>query len=57
MVLDTIMILTTECFFRVEGNVMEFDASSLTSTSNSDNKIDMSEINGASGKISIGRSF
>tara|TARA_B110000444_G_C18734760_1_gene545063 strand:- start:475 stop:1122 length:648 start_codon:yes stop_codon:yes gene_type:complete len=44
-------------FFRVEGNVMEFDASSLTSTSNSDNKIDMSEINGASGKISIGRSF
>jgi len=44
-------------FFRVEGNVMEFDGASLTSTTNSDNKIDMSEINGASGKISIGKSF
>jgi len=44
-------------FFRVEGNIMEFDGASLTSTTNSDNKIDMSEINGASGKISIGKSF
>tara|TARA_B100000780_G_C21049837_1_gene421562 strand:- start:129 stop:794 length:666 start_codon:yes stop_codon:yes gene_type:complete len=44
-------------FFRVEGNVMEFDGASLTSTSNADNKVDMSQINGVSGKISIGRSF
>jgi hypothetical protein len=44
-------------FFRVEGNVMEFDGASLTSTTNSDNSVKMSELNGVSGKISIGRAF
>ena len=44
-------------FYRIEGNIMEFDKSSLTSSTNSDNKIDMSEINGASGKLTIGKSF
>jgi hypothetical protein len=44
-------------FFRVEGNVMEFDGASLTSTTNTDNSVKMSELNGVSGKISIGKSF
>ena len=44
-------------FYRIEGNIMEFDKSSLTSSNNSDNKIDMSDINGASGKLTIGKSF
>ena len=44
-------------FFRVEGNVMEFDGVSMTSTTNTDNVIKMSELNGISGKISIGKSF
>ena len=44
-------------FYRIEGNIMEFDKVSLTSGTNADNKIDMSEINGASGKITIGKSF
>jgi hypothetical protein len=44
-------------FFRVEGNVMEFDGATLTSTTNADNSVKMSELNGASGKISIGKAF
>jgi hypothetical protein len=44
-------------FFRVEGNVMEFDGASLTSTTNADNSVTMSELNGVSGKVSIGKSF
>ena len=44
-------------FFRVEGNVMEFDGATLTSTTNADNSVKMSELNGVSGKVSIGRAF
>ena len=49
--------LDSGIFFRAEGNVMEFDGASLTSTTNSDNSVKMSELNGVSGKISIGKSF
>jgi hypothetical protein len=44
-------------FFRAEGNVMEFDGAKLTSTTNADNTVTMSKIDGASGKISVGRTF
>lgn len=44
-------------FFRVEGSIMEFDSAKLTSTTNSDNTIELKDLEGASGKISIGKSF
>jgi hypothetical protein len=43
-------------FVRVEGNYIDFDGASLTSTANS-NKVDLSQLHGVSGKISIGKSF
>ena len=44
-------------FFRVEGSIMEFDSAKLTSTTNSDNTIELKDLEGASGKVSIGKSF
>ena len=44
-------------FFRVEGSIMEFDSAKLTSTTNSDNVIELKDLEGASGKVSIGKSF
>ena len=44
-------------FVRVEGNYMQFEAASLTSTTNADNTAKISDLNGLSGKISIGKSF
>lgn len=44
-------------FARIEGNYMQFDGASLTSTTNSDNKIELTDLNGASAKFSIGKSF
>ena len=43
-------------FLRVEGNYMDFDGTSLTSSANS-NKIELSQLHGVSGKVSIGKSF
>ena len=43
-------------FIRGEANLMEFDPVSLTS-STSVNKITVDELNGVTGKISIGTSF
>ena len=43
-------------FFRVEGNYMEFDSETVTA-SNTDNKVTLDSLSGASGKISIGKSF
>ena len=43
-------------FFRAEGNYMNFDGASLTSSANS-NKIDLTSLDGVSGKISIGKTF
>ena len=43
-------------FVRVEGNYMDFDGASLTSSANS-NKIELSQLHGVSGKISLGKSF
>jgi hypothetical protein len=43
-------------FLRVEGNYMDFDGTSLTSSANS-NKIELSQLHGVSGKLSIGKSF
>jgi hypothetical protein len=44
-------------FFRVEGTYMDFDNAKLTSTTNSDNTIELNNLEGASGKLSIGKSF
>ena len=44
-------------FVRVEGNYMQFDGATLTSTTNSDNEISLTDLNGASAKFSVGKSF
>ncbi len=43
-------------FFRAEGNYMEFDGASLTSSSGSQ-KITLDNLEGVSGKLSVGKSF
>tara|TARA_B110000027_G_scaffold80335_1_gene85549 strand:+ start:140 stop:814 length:675 start_codon:yes stop_codon:yes gene_type:complete len=44
-------------FLRVEGTYMDFDNAKLTSKTNSDNTIELNDLEGASGKLSIGKSF
>ena len=44
-------------FLRTEALVMEFDGTTMTSSTNSDNKVVVNQLDGASAKISIGRSF
>tara|TARA_B100000029_G_scaffold154283_1_gene149557 strand:+ start:373 stop:1005 length:633 start_codon:yes stop_codon:yes gene_type:complete len=44
-------------FLRVEGNYMSFDDDTLTSTTNSDNKVTLNGLEGVSGKIMVGKSF
>lgn len=44
-------------FVRLEGNYMSFDSASLTSTTNSDNKVSIDDLNGVSAKLSVGKSF
>ena len=44
-------------FFRVEGTYMDFDNAKLISTTNTDNTIELNNLEGASGKLSIGKSF
>jgi len=44
-------------FFRVEGTYMDFDDAKLVSTTNADNTVELNNLEGASGKISIGKSF
>ena len=43
-------------FFRFEGNYMNFDGTSITSSANS-NKIALNNLDGVSGKLSFGKSF
>lgn len=43
-------------FVRLEGNYMEFDGASLTSSSGSQ-KISLDSLDGVSGKVSLGKSF
>lgn len=43
-------------FARVEGSYMDFGSASVTA-SNTDNKIELKELEGMAGKISIGKSF
>lgn len=44
-------------FLRMEGNYMDFDGSSLTSSNNADRRISLRNLDGVSGKVSIGKSF
>jgi len=53
--------LDSGVFFRAEANMMEFDGATFTSTETtgvvSANTIKLTQLNGATGKISIGKSF
>jgi len=44
-------------FIRFEGTYMDLGSLSLTSSTNSDNKVSIDDLNGVSGTIKIGRSF
>lgn len=44
-------------FFRFEGNYMNFDGAALTSSTNADRRISLRNLDGLSGKISVGKSF
>lgn len=44
-------------FARFEGTYTDFGSASVTSSTNTDNKISMKNLEGAMGKISIGKSF
>ena len=44
-------------FLRMEGNYMNFDAQALTSSTNADRRISLRNLDGVSGKVSLGKSF
>ena len=44
-------------FVRVEGNYTSYDGTSVTNSSNSDIKVNLRNLDGVSGKVSIGKSF
>jgi len=44
-------------FLRIEGNYMEFDDETLTSTTNSDNTVSLKGLEGVSAKVMVGKSF
>ena len=44
-------------FLRMEGNYMNFDAQALTSSTNADRKISLRNLDGVSGRVSLGKSF
>ena len=44
-------------FARFEGSVMDMGGQKLTSTTNSDNTVELKDVVGATGRISIGKSF
>ena len=44
-------------FIRVEGNYMTFDSTSLTNNNDSEKVVKLKNLDGVSGKISIGKSF
>ena len=44
-------------FLRAEASVMMMDGVTLTSTTNAANVVKLDHLNGASGKVSIGKSF
>ncbi len=51
-------VLDNGVFVRLEGTIMDFDGASVTSTGTaSTSKITLDSLNGATGKISIGKSF
>ena len=49
--------LSNGVFVRVEGQYMEFGSTSLTSTNNTDNKIDLNSLEGLSAKIALLKAF
>ena len=44
-------------FARIEGSVMDLGGQKLTSSKNSDNTVELKDVVGATGRISIGKSF
>ncbi len=49
--------LDSGIFIRAEANYADYDSVTLTSQTNSDNKVKMGNLDGVSGKFSIGKSF
>ena len=51
-------VMDNGIFFRAEGTVMNFDGAKLNSTGTAaDNSIELTDLDGVSGKVSIGKSF
>tara|TARA_Y100000996_G_scaffold55119_1_gene37517 strand:- start:619 stop:1281 length:663 start_codon:yes stop_codon:yes gene_type:complete len=44
-------------FFRFEGNYLDFGSASQTNTNNANRKIELTSLDGISGKISLGKTF
>ncbi len=44
-------------FLRMEGNYMDFNGAALTSSNNADRRISLRNLDGVSGKVSLGKSF
>ena len=50
-------VMDNGIFFRFEGSYMDFDGVSATSTTDSNRKVTLSNLDGVTGKISLGKSF
>ena len=51
-------VLDNGVFFRIEGNNMNFDGTTVTATgTETDSKIQLTSLDGLTGKVSIGKSF
>ena len=51
-------VLDNGVFFRIEGNYMNFDGTTVTATgTDTDSKIQLTSLDGLTGKVSIGKSF
>ena len=51
-------VLDNGVFFRIEGNYMNFDGTTVTATgTETDSKIQLTSLDGLTGKVSIGKSF
>ena len=50
-------VMDNGMFFRVEGTYTEFDGSTVASTGNADRSIELKNLDGVAGKISLGKSF
>ena len=50
-------VMDNGVFFRFEGNYLDFGSASQTNTNNANRKIELTSLDGISGKISLGKTF